>query len=326
MASTHWFLERNPLLEKLPTFDDLGRLADAIRFHPLAGLDMNALTVMQRISLLVMEKFPFEPTEQSISAAITMIGMLFGSLQARNPLRAETRRELWTYLDAAASGATTLPISTIATFSAYALKGITGTGKSVLVHMVRQLFPEKIVHSPCAEAGWTQMVHLVHLYVKLSHDGTRGGFLTGILLEMDRVLGTDYAVTLRRRHRTVEGLSVATVAQLHAHYLGILFVDEGQMRNLIESGQAELMQMFLLMILNSGIPVVFMGNPLAYEWLATFSQDLRRLHEKPPAFLHPIGAVPGGDEDADGDAIFLGVSRYYVLRKPLAWLRRAAGL
>ena len=88
----------------------------------------------------------------------------------------------------------------------------------------------------------------------------------------------------------MERLAVATVCRLVAHYTGILFLEEGQLRNLVLSGQANLMQDFLLMLMNSGIPIVFLGNEAAFNWI-TYSQDSNRLYTTPSEHFMPAGAI-----------------------------------
>lgn len=309
--ANHWFLEKNPLLEKLPIIDSLDQLVKNLTFNPLQGLDVTRLSFLEREQLLVMEKLPINPTTQALRVAITILGMLYGSLKIRNPIRVANRRAIWEILNAAATSSASIPPGNIGNTSVQVLTGITGTGKTALIRRICNLLPDKIVHSPCEEAGWQRMTQLVYLYVGMAHDGTRGGFLAGILTEVDRVLGTEYRIDLPKKHRTVERLSVATVAVLHAHYTGIIFVDEGQLRNLVETNNAELMQLFLLGLINAGIPLVLIGNPLAFGWIEDFSQDLRRMYERPIEFVHPAGAL---DSEENGWAqIFLGVSDYYVL-------------
>jgi hypothetical protein len=148
----------------------------------------------------------------------------------------------------------------------------------------------------------------------MSHDGSRGGLITNILLSIDRELKTDYAISLPRKYRTIEKLCGALIALLHSLYLGLLVIDEIQLLNLVKSEQAELMHMLLLSIMNSGLPTVLIGNPLGFSWLGTYSQIISRIAERQPIRLHPAGAIPGAKDE--WETIARGVLGFYVLPDP----------
>lgn len=312
----HWFYEENPLLDGLPSFDNLADFAERLTFHPTAGLDLAKLTIFERNELLTADKMPLEPTTQSIRVAMKCLSMLRGSLKVRNPIRAENRRLYWEYIKAGESKKPLLMPSPVSGVSVLVIKGPTGTAKTVTIRRLCNLLPQVIHHGPCQAAGWLSMPQLVYLFTTLSSDGSRGGFLVQILMDLDRALGTEYATALPNKFRTVERLAVAVVVRLVAHYTGIIFIDEGQLRNLMNSAQAELMQVFMLSLMNSGIPVVLMGNELAFDWI-NYSQDLSRLNTVPTEYFHFVGAVDSPDLEEDWDALFYGISNYYVMPEPI---------
>lgn len=327
----NWYAGYNPLLVGLPHFTEISEFVDKLAFSPLSGIDINSLGLVERDGLLVGEKVPLEPTMQSVRAAMTWWGMFETGLRARNPVLPEARRHYWAVINSAAMGAGSLPPTPTRGMSIHVAKGPTGTGKTVTARRLCNLVPQVMFRKVDEAAGWVELSQLIYLEVMISHDGTRGGFLAGILLQMDKALGTTYATDLPKQCRTVERLAVATVARLVAHYTGILFLDEGQIRNLIESIHAESMQMFLLMLMNSGIPLVFIGNEKAFDWV-TYSQDKSRLYMNPPEIFAPVGAIDHDDVENDWDSLSVGVMRYYVLRKPIIdpkgcskMLRRCSG-
>lgn len=319
----HWFYERNPLLDGLPSFDDLADFEARLTFHPTAGLDLAKLTIFERNELLTADKMPLQPTTQSIRVAMKCLCMLRGSLKVRNPIRAENRRLYWDYIKAEDVKKPLLMPSPVSGVSVLVIKGPTGSAKTVTIRRLCNLLPQVIQHGPCPEAGWLSMPQLVYLFTTLSSDGSRGGFLTQILMDMDRALGTEYAMTLPSKFRTIERLAVAVVVRLVAHHTGIIFIDEGQLRNLMNSAQAELMQLFLLTLMNSGIPVVLMGNELAFDWI-NYSQDLSRLNTVPTEYFHFVGAVDSPDAEEDWEALFHGISNYYVMPQPIRDKKRCA--
>lgn len=312
---TSWFTAPNPLLQALPKVDSLEDMYEALMFNPLAGIEIKCLSFADRDALLTGEKVPLEPTMQCVRAAMTWWGMLSTGLRARNPLLTENRINYWATLHATERECLTPPRPTKG-MSINVCKGPPGTGKTVTQMRFCAFIPKQAVDLGRNEAaGWNSLRQLVYLCADIAHDGSRGGFLQGLLQQMDLALGTQYSLELPRRHRTVDKLALATIRSLVAHYCGILFIDEAQLRNLVQSGQADLMQMFLLLLMNSGIPLVLTGNERAFDWV-TYSQDLSRLNLTTQSLFLPVGALNSSDSDDEWEAVALGVIGYYVLNGP----------
>lgn len=309
-----WYYQNNPLLNFLPTIKNASEMANAIAFNPLENIDVKKLDFTEKLALLNGEKTPLEPSMISLRSSLTWHGMLLGGLRVRNPTIAANKKLYFEALKNAQSGENFNKCPTQG-ISVNILKGPTGTGKTVTYQRFCSTLPQTIDHGKSEVCGWVFLRQLVYLVVQMSHDGSRGGFLIGILSEMDKALGTNYATTLPKAYKSVEKLSLATVGRLIAHFTGILFIDEGQIRNLVESGQAELMQMFLLQLMNSGIPIVLVGNEKAFDWI-TFSQDKSRLFLTPTSHFPPCGALGEIDADAEWSAISDGVMKFYVLEHP----------
>lgn len=313
---THWFLEKNPLLEGIPNFPDPQTFLEHLSFSPLAGLNMTQLSLMDRFILLTGEKTPLVPTTQSLRSAMSWYGMFRVGLQARNPLRAEARRHYWQVLNGVATNINSLPRSPTPGIAVQITKGPTGTAKTVTAkRFCAMLGRQYIDRGACPEAGWNELRQLVYLYTDLSHDGTRGGFLSALLTQVDQALGTNYASELPKRQKTLDRLAVATIGRLTAHYTGIVFIDEGQLRNLMLSDQADLIQMFLLALMNSGIPLVLIGNECAFDWI-DYSQDQTRLNTVKTEYFHPVGAVDNATSAEDWASLHQGISEFYLLDQP----------
>lgn len=311
-----WYHAYNPLLDGIPVFKEIEDVMDAIAFNPLEGIDIKSLSFVDRIGLLAGEKTPLEPTMQSARTAMLWYGMLTSGLRARNPTLATNKKHYYEILKCAQDGENKLPVAPTYGISINVVKGPTGTGKSVTQQRFCACLPQIIDHGKVDAAGWNSMRQLVYLNVQVSHDGSRGGFLLGILHEMDKALGTHYFIDLPKHYKTVEKLAVATIGRLAAHFTGILFVDEAQLRNLVESGQADLMQMFLLLLMNSGIPLVLSGNERAFDWVK-YSQDKTRLALTPQSIFSPIGATNEQNAEIEWSAVADGVMAYYLLKNPI---------
>lgn len=317
MSNPHWYFAPNPLTRYLPTFETIEEISEALRFKPLEGLDIRNLSIIQRHELLIAEKTPLHPSQQSLKTAMTIINMHRHSLRMRNPTVPQGRRLVNDALTRGLEDGDFIKQAPAPGACLLVIKGITGTSKSVTVkHTLRLLGEQVIRHSEEPAALWKVATQLSYLYVGMSHDGSRGGLLNAILLAIDGSLGTSFATDLPKKYRTLDRLAGAVISKLHSLYLGVLIIDEIQLLNLVHSEHAEKMHLFLLNLVNSGIPLVLIGNPLGFTWLPDYTQNLSRSLERPQAFFHPHGSV--GEHDDDWDMVYQGIRAYYVLDEPPA--------
>jgi hypothetical protein len=99
--------------------------------------------------------------------------------------------------------------------------------------------------------------------------------LAKIVGGLDKLLDTRYSEELRRI-KNLDDKLLFVVRVLSLHRLGMLVVDENQSGNFEESvWQAEFI-LFFLALMNLGVAVVLMGNPLAFGSLRRVSQVMRR--------------------------------------------------
>ncbi|AKR42376.1 ATP-binding protein [Methylophilus sp. TWE2] len=305
----------NPLLEGLPDYKEIRELHEALRYDPLEGVDVESLSIMERYSLLNGEKVLLYPTGKSLMAALTWHGMFRIGLQNRNPMIAANRKRYFELIDPNTLLKTIKAPS--AGISVNLLMGPTGTGKSTIVNRFCATLPQVIIHDRNDGALWQQHSQLVYLRADLPHDGSRRGLLENILLSMDEALGTSYAIRLPKQHKGVTNLCLATIRTLISHHTGIIFLDEAQLRNLVQNSQASVMQTFLMEFANSGIPLVFSGNERAFDWL-TSSQDITRITITETAHFHPIGVLDEEDWEVEWQLLCdRGIMKFYVLPQPI---------
>lgn len=323
MVDQHWYHEANPLLERVPHHKTIESIAQALAYDQLSGIDVQALTSLERDELLVCKRAQLLPTLSSLKTAMSILGMRNSSYRIRNPVLASGRRLVSLAIDHAKQGSLLVnpPVEGAAVL---VVKGIAGLSKSVTINRSLQLLgPQVIEHGAVEAALWKRAVQLNHLLVPMSHDGSRGGLLTGILLAVDAALKTTYSIEIPRKYRTVEKQVGAVIGLLHALYLGVLVIDEIQRMNLVLSKQAGEMQLLLLNLINSGLPVVLVGNPCGFTWLSNLSQEASRMAEREQIYFHPCGAIDSVDGD-EWETVFKGVSSYYVLAEDAADLPRCA--
>jgi hypothetical protein len=156
------------------------------------------------------------------------------------------------------------------------------------------------------------MTQVAWLYIGMSHDGSLGGLLLQILVELDVCAGTNYS-----RERSLTGLSNEKLAVqvgiiLNNHAVGVLVIDELQGRNFAGGARGGLAATFFLRMLNFGIPLVLMGNPIGMDAMDSFSQDMRRVGSSGNIEMHPMDK-----EDFDyTDVLAPALWRYNVMPLP----------
>lgn len=268
----------NPLLAAIPEQMSIIELAKALRFRPITPANVQAIDLKDRHRLVGEYRKIFVPTTLTLSIARCLQQMLHEGLAQRDPHQASAKTFI--YKGGQLKGQEVSKLEWWPSFaSGMVIEGITGTGKSQLMDRFLSLLPQVIEHGPNPECGWRSLKQLVWLKIHMPSDGSRGGFLKGAFLELDRVLGTDYTLQYASSRWTVEKNLVVFLHLLSVHRCGLLVIEEAQEKNLSQSAIGREFITFFLRLLNWGIPTVLMGNPLAFSKLREFSQDVDRFSE-----------------------------------------------
>lgn len=269
--------EGNPLIAKLPeegTFMDWGK---SLYYDPKQAWPQGRRTPRQS-HFYAIEDLNI-PTERSITFSMAIYTMLLVSLRRRDPRLPHNRRRPYEIaeLNRSALGKELESMPWFSDGAAGAiLQGPTGCSKSHSLNALLRLVPQVIDHGPCQDCGWLSLRQLVYLKIPMPPDATRSTLLYTIVTEIDRVLGTQYAAAFAKR-RTVGEKLVDVLQFLLNHRCGLLILEEVQVRNVAPVVLGSEFVALFLRVLNCGIPLVLVGNPIAFGHVLEFSQDLRRL-------------------------------------------------
>jgi hypothetical protein len=302
----------NPLLEALEPYLSTNDLEMRLQNWPLAGVDVANLSTTARHDFLeLLQEEMFEPTLTSLDTTTRLYRMIRRGCIARDPTHVSARAHLMAVARFAGRELRELPW-----FPHFAkcmrVSGVTGLGKTYEVMRALKQLPPKFEHGYSRSADWTHMTQVAWLYIGMSHDGSLGGLLLQILVELDVCAGTGYS-----RERSLTGLSNEKLAVqvgiiLNNHAVGVLVIDELQGRNFAGGARGGLAATFFLRMLNFGIPLVLMGNPLGMDALDSFSQDMRRVGSSGNIEMHPMD-----QEDFDyTDVLAPALWRYNVMPLP----------
>lgn len=277
----------NPFLDSIELFLATDNIAAQLTTSPMDRVDVGNLSLQQRLDILDrMQEEYFEATTESVNIATRLYRLIRKGYLNRNPTRPSVRR-----MTMEIAGYAGKELSELPWFATYAkgmtITGITGLGKSHEIKRALSLIPQDIVHQRSDAAGWLTMNQISWLYVAMSHDGTLGGLMLQILYALDEVLGTQYSMDKSLTGSSNEKLAVRLGIIFRNHGLGVLVIDELQSRNFEGRGLGRFAATFFLRLLNIGIPVVLIGNPLGLSALYAYSQDVRRVGSGGSIEFHP---------------------------------------
>lgn len=297
----------NPLIEPLGAYVESAAWPSRLAHDPLEGLATCDLSEESQDLLLSFIRRRLEPTRQAIQIAQAVQRMWRHSYAYRNPTVTASRRQVVMRLALRGKSLDTAPwLPTFA--NALIVESCTGMGKSTIVERVCSLVPQRYKHGASEAAGWQRHVQVTYLIVPMPVH--RGGLLYAILAALDGVLGTEYRTQYAApRIWTIEKLAIEVGILLTQHSVGLLVIEELQPRNFSQSPYRDEMLLMLLRLLNFGIPIVFVGNPLAFEGLADHSQDIRRLTAAEGIHLMPLGR----DDDDWSEGLAPGLWSHNVM-------------
>ena len=281
----------NPLLSTLGPrvgFDDWPtRLTN----RPLKSYDLCQLNATAREEILILYKHDFVATTGGINIAAALQNLHREHYWQRHPRNPNVLRDR-TIVAQIARQHNYQPESVPwfnTSASGIIIKGITGMGKTSITNRYTDLIVKQVhEHANGEIPGFDFVKQIVWLKVDMSSDGSRDGFLTSILLEIDRLVGSSYARQFAGKF-SVDRLAIVVGVILSTHLCGLLIIEEIQEKNFNNSKWRNPLTTFFLRILNFGIPTVLIGNPLGFTELEKSSQNVRRLSsggvfEMDPAF------------------------------------------
>lgn len=303
----------NPFLDSLGPLIEYMDLARHLAYSPLKIFRVQDIPLGRREDLFATIKQHIVPTRVTQNIAAALQSLLREHYIQRNPMNVEVRKQvarLATYRD--------MTIATLPWFpniaSGAIIKGITGLGKSTMVNRYFSLLPQQVrIFGNGEIPGYQVLTQIVWMKVDMSADGSRGGFLLSILAEVDKLIGSDYHDQYARARLSIEKLMVRIGIILSTHFCGMLVVEEIQSDNFSESKHVKELATFFLRLLNFGIPVVLVGNPLGFEELRHHSQVMRRLTTGGSFHLHPCSS----HDDFDWDLLVKVLWRFDVMPNSL---------
>ena len=247
-------------LSYFPAFDKAYReREDHLRFHFI----YEAIDLFQPLNI-------HTRLEQRFSRLLRM------GYRRRNPCSTEFWPELHRKTKQLPTGGTP-PRNTSTT--GFHIVGMSGVGKTTGVEKLLLLYPQTIMHTAYKDRPFF-FTQLVWLKIDCPHDGSTKGLCVNFIKAVDHLLGTDYYERYKvedLRNRTAYQLLTYLQEIAAAHGLGTLVVDEIQNLNQASSGgDKEMLNFFVHMENNLGVPVVLVGTYKAFDVLTGEFRMTRR--------------------------------------------------
>ena len=245
----------NPLIEALPPILDEAAAAELISNFPKPvapeELELDGAMRIHCIDRLrtVVQPFLLHLELESLLSLLIRRGYV-----GRNPTSASTVRHLHSL-----SGAQRYHDAFKSTADTFSVVGLSGIGKSTALHAILSLYPQTIRHE---RYEGQQFVHTQITWLKLDcpRDGSLAGFCQQFFHAVGQALG-DQDYHKRHRHRNINDALQQMEQVASTFFIGALLIDELQNLHLAKTGGKESMLNFFLHLVNNiGIPVVFIGT------------------------------------------------------------------
>lgn len=293
----------NPLLTPFLPERSFNQWAEDLYFDPISHRSTTELQISE--SHLHLVEQVFIPSQRSIVLAMSLAALMISSLRRRDP-RVPVNRHYQYRLAQYSDKVNKYNLNDIPWLGEGApgviLQGPTGSSKSHSCDAYLRLLPQYVDHDANDQCGWIKLRQLIYLRVPMPADFSRKGLLLNIIWKIDEALGTTYGGEVNNRI-TQEQLLVEVIKLLAIHRCGLLILEEVQERNVSSSGWGSEFSTVFLKIMNSGVPLALVGNPMSFARIMSFSQDQRRLtsggqFDFVPAFDHAdeewgLDLVPG---------------------------------
>jgi hypothetical protein len=295
----------NPLIEAMPPILSEDEAAERIgMFPPLPESERDLprevrLHTINRLTHLVQPL----PIHLELESAVSSI--LRGGYVGRNPMEGGT----WRHLHALSAQRQASPTfnSTASTFS---LVGLSGIGKSTALEAVLRLYPQTLVHR---EYQRREFMHTQIVWLKLEcpFDGSLSGLCHAFFQAVDQATGEDRYAKRYRGKGGVQELIQRMQQIASTYFIGALFIDELQhLRTAKTGGKDNMLNFFVNLINNIGIPVVFIGTNSMIDLFSNVFRNARRA-----SGLGVYDFQQPGENDASWSLLVKAVWRYQWLRE-----------
>ena len=261
----------NPLIEALPPILSWEAAIGLIANLPAESTpDELALEPSTRIHCVDRLRSIVQPMSIHLELESLFSLLIRRGYVGRNPHSPETVRHLHSL-----SGALRYHEGFRSTAETFSLVGLSGIGKSTALWAILSLYPQTIRHERFEGREFVQ-TQITWLKLDCPRDGSLAGFCQEFFIAVGKALGDDgYHKRFRARNINDSLQQMAQVAS--TFYIGALLIDEIQNLHAAKTGGKDSMLNFFLHLVNNiGIPVVFIGTNSMVSLFSGVMRNARR--------------------------------------------------
>ncbi|GED17239.1 ATP-binding protein [Aneurinibacillus migulanus] len=249
----------NPLIEALPPILSQEGAYDKLCFYPPYLEGERQLAPELRFNALYRLQQFFQPVTQHLDLERRFSRLIRTGYLSRNPFDPSQVQLL--------TGEAVPGIRRTA--SSFTLMGVSGIGKTTAIERILSLYPQCILHPhPLSR------IQIVWLKINCPHDGSLKSLCMDFFLKIDDLIGTNYYQKFGNKRNSISSMvtQMGRIARLHC--IGALIIDEIQhLLTAKEKGSEQMMNFFVTLINEVGIPVMLIGTMRARTVL---QQDFRQ--------------------------------------------------
>ncbi len=151
------------------------------------------------------------------------------------------------------------------------LIGISGSGKSSSLNRILETYPQVIFHEA------RNFIQITYLKIECPSNGDLESLCLNFFSGVDNILGSDYERRYAKQRLSLPKMLALMRQTANNRAIGVLVIDEIQRLSQVRSGGKEHMLEFFVELVNQvGIPVVLVGTPKARPVLELEMQSGRR--------------------------------------------------